>query len=115
MVVLGRPRPPRHVEHAFRRLIAEGRSTKRASQEVGVACSRVSGGSSGVARCRPSMINKRPRSLLGMGLIANVNWPCHGIVCLSIWTSDVRPGREHDTTALRTHAEALPLLAEWTD
>jgi hypothetical protein len=32
-----------------------------------------------------------------------------------IWTSDVRPGREHDTTALRTHSEALPLLAEWTD
>jgi DDE superfamily endonuclease len=32
-----------------------------------------------------------------------------------IWTSSVRPGREHDTTALRTHAEALPLLAEWTD
>jgi hypothetical protein len=27
----------------------------------------------------------------------------------------VRPGREHDTTALRTHAEALPLLAEWAD
>src|SRR5919202_162946 len=32
-----------------------------------------------------------------------------------IWTSPVRPGREHDTTALRAHAEALPLLAEWTD
>jgi hypothetical protein len=32
-----------------------------------------------------------------------------------IWTSGVRPGREHDTTALRSHAEALPLLAEWTD
>ncbi len=32
-----------------------------------------------------------------------------------IWTSGVRPGREHDTTALRTYAEALPLLAEWTD
>ena len=32
-----------------------------------------------------------------------------------IWTSDVRPGREHDTTALRAHAESLPLLAEWTD
>jgi hypothetical protein len=32
-----------------------------------------------------------------------------------IWTSDVRPGREHYTTALRTHAQALPLLAEWTD
>jgi hypothetical protein len=32
-----------------------------------------------------------------------------------IWTSDVRPGREHDTTALRTHPEALPLLTEWTD
>jgi hypothetical protein len=32
-----------------------------------------------------------------------------------IWTSPVRPGREHDTTALRTHAETLPLLTEWTD
>src|SRR4051812_48646050 len=32
-----------------------------------------------------------------------------------LWTSPVRPGREHDTTALRTHLEALPLLAEWTD
>ena len=32
-----------------------------------------------------------------------------------LWTSPVRPGREHDTTALRTHAEALPLLVEWTD
>src|SRR3954454_1417836 len=32
-----------------------------------------------------------------------------------IWTSAVRPGREHDTTALRAHAEALPTLAEWTD
>jgi hypothetical protein len=27
-----------------------------------------------------------------------------------IWTSDVRPGREHDTTAVRTHAELLPAL-----
>jgi DDE superfamily endonuclease len=32
-----------------------------------------------------------------------------------IWTSGVRPGREHDTTALRAHAEVLPTLAEWTD
>ncbi|SHN52902.1 DDE superfamily endonuclease [Geodermatophilus obscurus] len=32
-----------------------------------------------------------------------------------LWTSPVRPGREHDTTALRTHPEALPLLAQWTD
>ena len=32
-----------------------------------------------------------------------------------IWTSAVRPGREHDTTALRAHAEVLPLLAQWTD
>ncbi|SNT03274.1 DDE superfamily endonuclease [Geodermatophilus pulveris] len=32
-----------------------------------------------------------------------------------IWTSPVRPGREHDTTALRTQPETLPLLAEWTD
>jgi len=29
--------------------------------------------------------------------------------------SGVRPGREHDTTALRAHTETLPLLAEWTD
>lgn len=29
-----------------------------------------------------------------------------------IWTSDVRPGREHDTTAVRTHAEILPALVE---
>lgn len=27
-----------------------------------------------------------------------------------LWTSPVRPGREHDTTALRTHAEILPAL-----
>ena len=32
-----------------------------------------------------------------------------------MWTSDVRPGREHDTTALRAHPQVLPLLAEWTD
>jgi hypothetical protein len=32
-----------------------------------------------------------------------------------IWTSPVRPGREHDTTALRAHAEVRPALAEWTD
>src|SRR3954468_14373904 len=32
-----------------------------------------------------------------------------------IWTSPVRPGREHDTTALRAHADVLPLLTEWTD
>jgi len=31
-----------------------------------------------------------------------------------LWTSDVRPGREHDTTALRYHAEILPLLQTWT-
>ncbi|MEH1017978.1 transposase family protein, partial [Micromonospora sp. CPCC 206060] len=27
-----------------------------------------------------------------------------------IWTSQVRPGREHDTTAVRTHTEILPAL-----
>lgn len=27
-----------------------------------------------------------------------------------IWTSDVRPGREHDTTAIRTHSEILSAL-----
>ncbi|OHV52672.1 transposase family protein [Pseudofrankia sp. BMG5.36] len=31
-----------------------------------------------------------------------------------LWVSDVRPGREHDTTALRASG-ALPALAEWTD
>lgn len=31
-----------------------------------------------------------------------------------LWTSDVRPGREHDTTALRAHAEILPRLRTWT-
>jgi hypothetical protein len=30
-------------------------------------------------------------------------------------TSPVRPGREHDTTALREHAEVLPMLTTWTD
>src|SRR5262245_9955986 len=29
-----------------------------------------------------------------------------------IWTSAVRPGREHDTTALRAHTEILPTLVE---
>ncbi len=29
-------------------------------------------------------------------------------------TSPIRPGREHDTTALRHHDEVLPLLAAWT-
>jgi len=32
-----------------------------------------------------------------------------------IWTSDVRPGREHDTTAVRTHDEILPVLHEIRD
>jgi DDE superfamily endonuclease len=31
-----------------------------------------------------------------------------------LWTSDVRPGREHDTTCLREHAEMLPALRAWT-
>jgi hypothetical protein len=31
-----------------------------------------------------------------------------------LWTSEVRPGREHDTTAVRAHAEILPVLAIWT-
>ena len=32
-----------------------------------------------------------------------------------IWTSNVRPGREHDTTALRAHTEILPALADAAD
>jgi hypothetical protein len=31
-----------------------------------------------------------------------------------LWTSQVRPGREHDTTAVREHVEILPLLQVWT-
>ena len=31
-----------------------------------------------------------------------------------LWTSPVRPGREHDTSALRAHAEILPALSAWT-
>lgn len=31
-----------------------------------------------------------------------------------LWTSGVRPGREHDTTAVRTHTEILPTLAAAT-
>jgi hypothetical protein len=30
-----------------------------------------------------------------------------------LWTSPVRPGREHDTTALREHPKILPALAAW--
>lgn len=40
-------------------------------------------------------------------LAAPDGWP--------LWISPVRPGREHDTTALRAHPDALPLLAEWSD
>jgi hypothetical protein len=32
-----------------------------------------------------------------------------------LWTSPVRPGREHDTTALRAHGVMLPLLAACND
>lgn len=32
-----------------------------------------------------------------------------------LWTSEVRPGREHDTTAVRTHTEILPVLGEITE
>lgn len=30
-----------------------------------------------------------------------------------LWTSDVRPGREHDTTAARTDPDLLALMSEW--
>jgi DDE superfamily endonuclease len=32
-----------------------------------------------------------------------------------LWVSDVRPGREHDVTCARTHADLLPALDTWTD
>jgi hypothetical protein len=32
-----------------------------------------------------------------------------------LWTSPVRPGREHDTTCARAHADLLPALDAWTD
>jgi DDE superfamily endonuclease len=31
-----------------------------------------------------------------------------------LWTSQVRPGREHDTTCLHAHDEMLPALHTWT-
>src|SRR5258705_4523641 len=40
-------------------------------------------------------------------LTAPDGWP--------LWTSEVRPGREHDTTALREHTEILPLFTAWTE
>jgi hypothetical protein len=43
----------------------------------------------------------------GQVVTVTAGWP--------IWTSDVRSGREHDTTALRAHDEVLPVLAAWTD
>ncbi|MFE9957146.1 transposase family protein [Micromonospora sp. NPDC005299] len=38
-------------------------------------------------------------------LTAPDGWP--------LWTSDVRPGREHDTTCLRAHTELLPSIQAW--
>lgn len=32
-----------------------------------------------------------------------------------LWTSPVRPGREHDTTCARTHDGLLDTLLAWTD
>lgn len=32
-----------------------------------------------------------------------------------LWTSDMRPGREHDATCARTHPELLPALDVWID
>ncbi|WP_166665474.1 transposase family protein [Kribbella caucasensis] len=32
-----------------------------------------------------------------------------------LWTSEVRPGREHDTTCARAHRDLLPTLDAWTD
>ena len=40
-------------------------------------------------------------------LTAPDGWP--------LWVSDVRPGREHDTTCARAHPELLGALDDWTD
>ncbi|WP_166666051.1 MULTISPECIES: HARBI1 family protein [Pseudonocardia] len=40
-------------------------------------------------------------------LTAPDGWP--------LWTSQVRPGREHDTTCARTHDGLLDTLHDWTD
>jgi hypothetical protein len=40
-------------------------------------------------------------------LTAPDGWP--------LWTSPVRPGREHDTTCARAHHGLLDALADWTD
>jgi hypothetical protein len=31
-----------------------------------------------------------------------------------LWTSDVRPGREHDVTCLRAHEDLLDAIRKWT-
>jgi DDE superfamily endonuclease len=45
---------------------------------------------------------------------ARESWREHQVITAPdgwpLWTSDVRPGREHDTTALREHSEILPAL-----
>jgi hypothetical protein len=76
-------------------------------------------------RCRapgPTAPGDRPHPRVGLWWWSGKH-ACHGSNIQVIpapdgwplWTSPVRPGREHDTTALRAHAEALPLLGEWTD
>lgn len=40
-------------------------------------------------------------------LTAPDGWP--------LWTSPVRPGREHDTTCARAHDKLLPVIEAWTD
>src|SRR3954449_6963462 len=75
-------------------------------------------------RCSvPGPTLRRGRSRARVDLWWSGKHTCHGgnvqVVTAPdgwpIWTSPVRPGREHDTTCLRAHAEVLPALAEWTD
>jgi hypothetical protein len=75
-------------------------------------------------RCRvPGPTVQADRADRGVDLWWSGKHACHGgnvqVIAAPdgwpIWTSGVRPGREHDTTALRANPEALPLLAEWTD
>ena len=75
-------------------------------------------------RCSvPGPTLRRGRSAARVDLWWSGKHTCHGgnVQVLTapdgwpLWTSPVRPGREHDTTCLRAHAEVLPALAEWTD
>jgi hypothetical protein len=63
----------------------------------------------------------RPRTRRGLVVVGEARQPWrerpgpHRPDGWPLWTCEVRPGREHDTTALREHAEILPTFTVWTE